>query len=111
MDEKIISKIKKNLKLKEIEISSSPWKLALGLMFRKSLPEGKGMLFDFHFSGRHGIWMLFMCFPIDIYFLGSDGDTIDVVKNAKPLNILKPTTWKIYRPKKPCRYAVEINRI
>ncbi len=108
MDKKIILKVKKNLKLKEIEIASSPWRLALGLMFRKSLPEGTGMLFDFHYSSRHSIWMLFMRFPIDVYFLDKDGTVLDKAKNIKPISLLKPSTWKIYQPKKPCRYAVEV---
>lgn len=108
MDKKIILKVKKKFRLKEIEIASSPWRLALGLMFRKSLPEGKGMLFDFHFSGKHGIWMLFMRFPIDVYFLDKDGTVLDKAKNIKSISLLKASTWKIYRPKKPCRYAVEM---
>ena len=108
MDEDFILHAKKNLKLKKIEVASSPWKLALGLMFRKRLPRGAGMLFDFHFSDRHGIWMLFMRFPISIYFLDSDGKTIDAVNKAMPLNIFNPATWKIYRPNKPCRYVVEV---
>jgi uncharacterized membrane protein (UPF0127 family) len=107
MDEKILLKIKKRMKLKEVEIASSPWKLALGLMFRKPLPKGKGMLFNFHYSDRHGIWMPFMRFRIDIHFFDKSGNLVGVARNAGPLSILRPSTWKIYRPGKPCRYAVE----
>lgn len=108
MNQKLIHNVKKQLKLRELEIASSPWRLALGLMFRKSLPEGKGMLFDFHFSDKHGIWMLLMRFPIDVYFLDKDGTVLDKAKNIKPISLLKPSTWRIYKPKKPCRYAVEV---
>jgi len=107
VNEKIVNRVKKNLKLKEVEVASSPWKLALGLMFRKRLPKGKGMLFDFHYSDRHGIWTLFMRFPIDVYFLDDEGKIINKIKNAIPFSIFRPSAWKIYRPKKPCRYAVE----
>jgi len=107
MDPNVLLKTKKIFRLKEVEVASSPWKLLLGLMFRPGLPKGTGMLFDMHYNDKHGIWMLFMRFPIDIHFLDADGNTVDVVKRAVPLRILKPSTWKIYRPKHPCRYAVE----
>jgi hypothetical protein len=107
MDPKVLIKAKKSFRLTEIDVASSPWKMMLGLMFRSRLPKGRGMLFDFHFSDRHGIWMLFMRFPIDIHFLDADGNTVDVVKRAVPMRLLKPSTWKIYKPRYPCRYAVE----
>ncbi len=109
MDKKIILKVKKKIRLKGVEVASSPWKLALGLMFRKSMPRGRGMLFDTHYTDRHGVWMLFMRFPISIYFLDSRGNSVDAVKNAMPLNIFNPATWKIYKPRKPCRYVVEVS--
>jgi uncharacterized membrane protein (UPF0127 family) len=52
--------------------------------------------------------MFCMRFPIDIHFLDDSGDTVSVVRNAKPLSLLRPSTWKLYHPKKPCRYAVEV---
>ena len=108
MNQKIITRVKKQFRLKELEVASSPWKLALGLMFRKRLPKGKGMLFDFHFKDRHGIWMLFMRFPIDICFLDEDGTVLDKIKKIKPVSLFRPSTWRIYRPGKACRYAVEV---
>jgi len=108
MDPKLLTKIKKKMKLKTIEVASSPFQLMKGLMFRKQLPAGSGMLFDFHYSDRHGIWMLFMRFPIDVYFLDEKGRKINKIKNARPFSIFRPSTWRIYRPKRACRYAVEV---
>jgi uncharacterized membrane protein (UPF0127 family) len=108
MDQRVLERVKRQLGLKEIEIASSPWKLGLGLMFRGGLAAGSGMLFDFHYEGRHAIWMAFMRFPVDIYFLDSSGSVMEKMKAAKPLSLLRPETWKTYRPKKPCRYAVEV---
>jgi len=108
MDKKTIARVRRRFRLKDVELASSPWKLALGLMFRERLPRGSGMLFDFHFNDRHGIWMLFMRFPIDVYFLDETGAVIDKVKNIKPVSLLRPSTWKVYRPKRACWYAVEV---
>jgi len=46
----------------------------IGLMFRRSLPDGHGMLID----ACNGIHMLFMRFPIDALFL----DRFDRVKRV-----------------------------
>ncbi|MFH1445224.1 MAG: DUF192 domain-containing protein [Nanoarchaeota archaeon] len=93
---------------KTIEHADSLWKQTKGLMFRKSIPKYHGMLFTFNHEAKHGIWMLFMRFPIDIYFLDKDMKVVYQVKNAKPLNPLKPSTWKVYTPKKPAKYVLEV---
>jgi uncharacterized membrane protein (UPF0127 family) len=49
-----------------------------------------------------------MRFPIDIHFLDREGNAVEVARNARPLRLLRPSSWRIYRPKKPCRYVVEI---
>ena len=53
----------------EVEVMVSDQDRALGLMFRKSLPEDKGMLFVFERSAFHGIWMKNCRFPIDIVWI------------------------------------------
>ena len=53
----------------EVEVMVKPQDRALGLMFRPSLPEDKGMLFVFEYSDFHGIWMKNCKFPIDIVWL------------------------------------------
>jgi len=35
-----------------VELATTPEEQAKGLMFRRSLPEGQGMLFDFHRNSR-----------------------------------------------------------
>lgn len=87
-----------------LEIADTPRKRALGLMFRKS---PRPLLMDFEKQGNHGIWMLFMRFPIDLIFLDKEKRVITTYKNIKPIT-LNPKTWKIYRPGSPARYALEI---
>jgi len=88
---------------KRYEVADTFWKRAKGLMFRKST---RPMLFVFDNDDYHSIWMLFMRFPIDIVFLDSKMNVINEVKNAKPIGF-SPKTWRIYRPKKKCRYIIE----
>src|SRR3990172_8843577 len=40
-----------------VEIADTPAERASGLMFRDSLPEGAGMLFDFGGQTQAGFWM------------------------------------------------------
>ncbi|MBU2519617.1 MAG: DUF192 domain-containing protein [Nanoarchaeota archaeon] len=93
---------------KTIEHADSLWEQTKGLMFRKSLPKGHGMLFTFGYEGKHGIWMMFMRFPIDIYFLDKNYKVVDYVRKAKPFNPFKLSTWRIYSPKKPAKYVLEV---
>src|SRR6184192_772774 len=40
-----------------VEMASTPAEQAKGLMFRRELPEGQGMLFDFHHEQPTSFWM------------------------------------------------------
>ena len=40
-----------------VEMASTPEEQAKGLMFRRQLPEGQGMLFDFHQEQPTSFWM------------------------------------------------------
>ena len=93
---------------KTLEIADTIWKKTKGLMFRKSIPKDHGILFTFNREAKHGIWMLFMRFPIDIYFLDSEMRVIDFVQGAEPINLLKMSTWRTYTPKKPAKYVLEV---
>lgn len=89
----------------EAEIADTWPKQVKGLMFRKSLPEGNGMLFLFGSDGYQGIWMMNMSFPIDIIWIDSNHKIVDIVKDAKPCGLSCP----IYKPKEKARYVLEVN--
>ncbi len=97
--------IKNITKNKEIEamIARSPLALTRGLMFEKN----GNMLLEFPFSARHGIWMLFMRYPLDLIFIDSQKHVAEIIKNVPPLT-LNPRTWKIYHPKIVARYILEV---
>ena len=57
-----------------------------GLMFRKELPEGQGMLFDFHQEQEVAFWMQNTYIPLDMIFIGGDGRILRIAENTQPLS-------------------------
>jgi uncharacterized membrane protein (UPF0127 family) len=51
------------------EIAETPWALALGLMFRRRLAPGRGMLLRFGRDADHALHTWFVRFPLDLIFL------------------------------------------
>jgi uncharacterized protein len=57
-----------------------------GLMFRKSMPEEHGMLFDLDVRGTHDFWMHNTCIPLDLIYVDEDGFIVGIVENAPTLD-------------------------
>jgi uncharacterized protein len=69
-----------------VELASNDAERARGLMFRKSLPEGQGMLFDFKHDGPVSFWMHNTYISLDMIFIAGDGRIVHIAENAKPLS-------------------------
>jgi uncharacterized membrane protein (UPF0127 family) len=69
-----------------VEIADTEASREKGLMFRKSLPEGAGMLFDFKSEQPVGFWMENTYIPLDMIFIRADGRIAKIVANTKPLS-------------------------
>jgi len=69
-----------------IEIADTEEAREKGLMFRKQLPEGEGMLFDFHRDQDVSFWMQNTYIPLDMIFIQGDGRILRVAENAEPLS-------------------------
>jgi len=57
-----------------------------GLMFRRELPEGQGMLFDFHREQSTNFWMKNTYISLDMIFIRGDGRVLRVAENTVPLS-------------------------
>lgn len=57
-----------------------------GLMFRKELPEGRGMLFDFKTDQDVAMWMRNTLIPLDMIFIRGDGRIHRIAENTEPLS-------------------------
>jgi uncharacterized membrane protein (UPF0127 family) len=69
-----------------VELATNELERARGLMFRKELPDGYGMLFDFHTDQTTSFWMHNTYIPLDIVFIKGDGHILRIAENAKPLS-------------------------
>ena len=69
-----------------MEIADTDATREKGLMFRKSLPEGQGMLFDFHEEQPVGFWMQNTYIPLDMIFIRGDGSILRIAENTEPLS-------------------------
>jgi uncharacterized membrane protein (UPF0127 family) len=69
-----------------VEIAATEAEREKGLMFRKSLPEGQGMLFDFHQEQEVGFWMRNTYIPLDMIFIRGDGRILRIAENTEPLS-------------------------
>lgn len=69
-----------------VEIAATDEERAKGLMFRKELPEGTGMLFDFKQDQEISMWMRNTYIPLDMLFITADGRIRRIAENTVPLS-------------------------
>ena len=70
----------------DVELATNDAERERGLMFRKELPEGHGMLFDFEHDQPVSFWMHNTYIPLDMIFIGGDGRIVRIAENAQPLS-------------------------
>jgi uncharacterized protein len=69
-----------------VELATTDAERTRGLMFRKQLPEGHGMLFDFQYEQPVAFWMHNTYISLDIIFIRNDGRILRVAENAQPMS-------------------------
>ncbi len=69
-----------------VELVANDADRAKGLMYRKSLPEGQGMLFDFQREQDVSFWMQNTYIPLDMIFIKADGRIANIVENTEPMS-------------------------
>ena len=69
-----------------VELADNDAEREKGLMFRKELPEGRGMLFDFHRDQEVSFWMQNTYLPLDMIFIRGDGRILRIAENTEPLS-------------------------
>src|SRR3989344_360628 len=68
----------------DAKIADTPELREKGVMFVKSLPEKKGMLFIFPESGKHSFWMKNTLIPLDMVWINSNKEIVFIRGNAQP---------------------------
>jgi len=69
-----------------VELAVNDEQRAKGLMFRKELPEGQGMLFDFQTEQPVSFWMKNTYVSLDMIFIQADGRILSIAENTQPLS-------------------------
>lgn len=85
-----------------VEMATTEAERQQGLMYRKSLPEGQGMLFDFQRDQEVGFWMRNTYIPLDMIFIRGDGRIWRIAENTEPLS------EKIVPSNGPVRAVLEV---
>lgn len=68
----------------DVEMAVTPEDRSKGLMFRKELPAGQGMLFDFEGEGPIAMWMKNTFISLDMIFIRADGRIARIAENTTP---------------------------
>ena len=71
----------------EVEVVASPEDRARGLMYRKELGAKRGMLFDFGREQPVSMWMRNTLIPLDMLFIGEDGEIRTIAAGTTPLSL------------------------
>jgi uncharacterized membrane protein (UPF0127 family) len=69
-----------------VELATNEAERSHGLMDRKELPEGRGMLFDFEHEQPVAFWMHNTYISLDMIFIAGDGRIVRIAENTKPLS-------------------------
>lgn len=69
-----------------VELATNDAERERGLMYRKSLAQGHGMLFDFMQDQPVSFWMHNTYVPLDMIFIRSDGRIAHIAENAEPMS-------------------------
>ena len=82
------------------EIAKTDEERSQGLMYRKKLPDGEGMLFIFERDQQLSFWMKNTLIPLSIAFIASDG-RITEIKDMYPQDL------NTVQSSRSVRYALE----
>ena len=69
-----------------VEMATTEEEKQNGLMYRKELPDGKGMLFDFSPEQQISMWMKNTYVSLDMIFIRADGRILRIAENTEPMS-------------------------
>ncbi len=86
----------------DVELATTPYQQAQGLMNRYSLEDNQGMFFIFNNNIQHSFWMKNTYISLDIIFVNEDFKVLQIHENAFPLS------EEAILSNEPCKYVLEI---
>ncbi len=77
---------KSGVQVFSVEMATTEQEKETGLMYRKVLADGKGMLFDFSPEQQVSMWMKNTYISLDMIFIRADGRILRIAENTEPLS-------------------------
>jgi len=77
---------KAGVRVFEVEMAETPEEQEQGLMYRRELADGKGMLFDMGEERPAVFWMKNTYVSLDMIFIRGDGSIASIAENTTPLS-------------------------
>ena len=71
----------------EVEMALKEDQQIVGEMFRKTVPEDGGMLFDWGFARPSQMWMRNTLVPLDMVFINADGTIRSIAEDTTPRSL------------------------
>lgn len=93
---------KNGVQVFSVEMATTEQEKQTGLMYRKELADGKGMLFDFNPEQEVSMWMKNTYVSLDMIFIRADGRILRIAENTEPLST------KIISSRGPARAVLEV---
>ncbi|HEX2911707.1 MAG TPA: DUF192 domain-containing protein [Chloroflexia bacterium] len=93
---KIVNRTRNVVVADKAEMAESVWTRFMGLMGRKGLEKGAGLVI----YPNNSIHMFFMRFPIDVLHVSADGTILKILHSIKP--------WRVGPIVRKCKYTVEL---
>lgn len=88
-----------------VEVADTPEKRARGYMFRRSVPEGEGMVFLMDQDGFHPFWMRDCLIALDIIWLDEKWRIVHIERSVPPC---EEDPCPSYVPMQRSRYVLEV---
>src|ERR1700686_5126894 len=77
---------KSGVQVFSVEMATTEQEKETGLMYRKELADGKGMLFDFSPEQEVSMWMKNTYISLDMIFIRADGRILRIAQNTEPMS-------------------------
>jgi uncharacterized membrane protein (UPF0127 family) len=87
----------------QAEVAREMMTRAQGLMLRKQMPQGAGMLFVFDEPAAHCMWMKNTLIPLSVAFIDEQGDIVNIAD-------MQPLDETSHCATRPARFALEMNQ-
>ncbi|WP_441236006.1 DUF192 domain-containing protein [Bradyrhizobium sp. 930_D9_N1_4] len=93
---------KNGVQVFSVEMATTEEEKQTGLMYRKELADGKGMLFDFNPEQEISMWMKNTYVSLDMIFIRADGRILRIAENTEPMST------RIISSRGPARAVLEV---